>query len=37
LKEYNPEAYRKRQQLQEDEIKKRIVNDIVPPTIEAIS
>ena len=37
LKEYNPEAYRKWQQLQEDEIKKRIVNDIVPPTIEAIS
>lgn len=37
LKEYNPEAYRKWQQLQEDEIMKRIVNDIVPPTIEAIS
>lgn len=37
LKEYNPEAYRKWQQLQEDEILKRIVNDIVPPTIEAIS
>ena len=37
LKEYNPEAYRKWQQLQEDEIKKRIVNDIVPKTIEAIS
>lgn len=37
LKEYNPEAYRKWQQLQEDEILKRIVNDIVPPAIEAIS
>ena len=37
LKEYNPEAYQKWQQLQEDEIMKRIVNDIVPSTIEAIS
>jgi hypothetical protein len=37
LKEYNPEAYRKWQQLQEDEIKKRIVNSIVPPLLEDIS
>lgn len=37
IKDNDPEAYRKWQQLQEDEIKKRIVNDIVPPSIEAIS
>ena len=37
LKEYNPEAYQKWQQLQEDEIMKRIVNDIVPKTVEEIS
>ena len=37
LKEYNPEAYQKWQQLQEDEIKKRIVNDIVPPLLSEIS
>ena len=37
LKEYNPEAYQKWQQLQEDEIKKRIINDIVPPLLSEIS
>lgn len=37
LKEYSPEAYRQWQQLQEDEIKKRIVNDIVPPLLSEIS
>ena len=37
LKDTNPEAYQKRQELQEEEIKKRIVNDIVPPLLEAIS
>ena len=37
LKEYNPEAYQKWQQLQEDEVMKRIVNDIVPKTVEEIS
>ena len=37
LKETNPEAYQKRQELQEEEIKKRIVNDIVPPLLEEIS
>lgn len=37
LKDTNPEAYRKRQELQEEEIKKRIVNDIVPPLLEEIS
>lgn len=37
LKEYNPEAYQKWQELQEDEIMKRIVNDIVPKTVEEIS
>ena len=37
IKDTDPEAYRKRQELQEEEIKKRIVNDIVPPLLEAIS
>ena len=37
LKEYNPEAYQKWQQLQEDEVMKRIVNDIVPKAVEEIS
>lgn len=37
IKENDPEAYRKRQELQEEEIKKRIVNDIVPPLLEEIS
>ena len=37
IKEYNPEAYQKWQEQQEDEIMKRIVNDIVPPLLEEIS
>lgn len=37
IKEYDNDAYRKWQELQEDEIKKRIVNDIVPPLMEDIS
>lgn len=37
LKEYNPDAYRKWQELQEDEVLKRIINDIVPKTVEEIS
>ena len=37
IKDTNPEAYRKRQELQEEEIKKRIVNSIVPPLLEEIS
>lgn len=37
LKDTNPEAYQKRQELQEEEIKKRIVNSIVPPLLEEIS
>lgn len=37
IKDTDPEAYRKRQELQEEEIKKRIVNSIVPPLLEEIS
>jgi len=37
LKDNDPESYRKWQELQEEEIKKRIVNDIVPPMLENIS
>ena len=37
LKDNDPESYRKWQELQEEEIKKRIVNDIVPPILENIS
>ena len=37
IKDTDPEAYRKWQELQEEEIKKRIVNDIVPPLLEEIS
>lgn len=37
IKENDPEAYRKWQELQEEEIKKRIVNDIVPPLMSDIA
>ena len=37
IKDTDPEAYRKRQELQEEEIKKRIVNDIVPPLMSDIA
>jgi hypothetical protein len=37
IKEYNPEAYKAWQQKQEEEIKLRIINDIVPPLLEDIS
>jgi len=37
IKEYDPEAYRQWQQQQEEEIKLRIVNNIVPPLLEDIS
>ena len=37
IKEYSPEAYREWQQKQEDEIKLRIINDIVPPLLKDIS
>lgn len=37
IKEYDPEAYRKWQQLQEEEIQKRIVNWIVPPLMSDIA
>ena len=37
LKEMSPEAYREWQQKQEEEIKLRIINDIVPPLLEDIS
>ena len=37
IKENNEEAYRKWQELQEDEIKLRIINDIVPPLLQGIS
>ena len=37
IKDTDPEAYRKWQELQEEEIKKRIVNDIVPPLMSDIA
>lgn len=37
IKEYDPEAYRQRQQLQEEEVQKRIVNSIVPPLMTDIA
>ena len=37
IKEYSPEAYREWQQKQEDEIKLRIVNNIVPPLMSDIA
>ena len=37
IKEMSPEAYREWQQKQEDEIKKRIINDITPPLLEDIA
>ena len=37
IKEYDPEAYKQWQELQEEQIKLRIVNDIVPPLMEDIA
>jgi hypothetical protein len=37
IKEYNPKAYQEWQEKQEEQIKLRIVNDIVPPLLEDIS
>lgn len=37
LKETDPKAYQAWQEKQEEEIKKRIINDIVPPVMEEIS
>ena len=37
LKDTDPKAYQEWQKRQEEEIKKRIINDIVPPLLEDIS